>query len=115
MGIFALDHVQLAMPAGREKEARAFYGSLLGFAEQAKPANLVARGGCWFSRGSIKLHLGIEQDFRPAKKPIRRFWSMTWQTCEKHLKQRAAMWLRMNRLRDITGFMSMIPSETASK
>ncbi|MDR6188647.1 VOC family protein [Agrobacterium pusense] len=68
MGIFALDHVQLAMPAGREKEARAFYGSLLGFAEQAKPANLVARGGCWFSRGSIKLHLGVEQDFRPAKK-----------------------------------------------
>ncbi|MFK3689252.1 VOC family protein [Agrobacterium tumefaciens] len=68
MGILALDHVQLAMPAGREEEARAFYGSLLGFVEQAKPVNLGARGGCWFSRGSTKLHLGVEQDFRPAKK-----------------------------------------------
>ncbi|MGV1989065.1 VOC family protein [Agrobacterium sp. 22-221-1] len=68
MAILALDHVQLAMPAGREDEARAFYGGLLGFAEQAKPANLAARGGCWFSRGSIKLHLGVELDFRPAKK-----------------------------------------------
>ncbi|PZR51455.1 MAG: glyoxalase, partial [Stutzerimonas stutzeri] len=53
MAILALDHVQLAMPAGREDEARSFYGGLLGFAEQAKPANLAARGGCWFSRGSI--------------------------------------------------------------
>lgn len=68
MAILALDHVQLAMPAGREDEARSFYGGLLGFAEQAKPANLAVRGGCWFSRGSIKLHLGVEQDFRPAKK-----------------------------------------------
>lgn len=115
MAIVALDHVQLAMPAGREDEARSFYGDLLGFAEQAKPANLAARGGCWFSRGSIKLHLGVEQDFRRRRKPIRPFWSMIWQPCEKHLKQQAAMWLRMSRLKGITGFMSMIPSETASK
>ncbi len=46
MAILALDHVQLAMPAGREGEARAFYGGLLGFAEEIKPANLAARGGC---------------------------------------------------------------------
>ena len=68
MAILALDHVQLAMPVGREDEARAFYGDLLGFAEQAKPANLAARGGCWFTCGPIKLYLGIEQDFRPARK-----------------------------------------------
>ncbi|MDP9559589.1 UNVERIFIED_ORG: catechol 2,3-dioxygenase-like lactoylglutathione lyase family enzyme [Rhizobium nepotum] len=68
MAILALDHLQLAMPVGREDEARAFYGDLLGFAEQAKPANLAARGGCWFSSGPIKLHLGIDQDFRPARK-----------------------------------------------
>lgn len=68
MAILALDHVQLAMPAGREEEARRFYSDLLGFTEQAKPANLAARGGCWFTRGPIKLHLGVEQDFRPARK-----------------------------------------------
>ncbi len=68
MAILALDHVQLAMPAGREEEARRFYGGLLGFAEQVKPANLAARGGCWFSCGPIKLHLGVEQDFHPARK-----------------------------------------------
>ncbi|KJF65852.1 VOC family protein [Rhizobium nepotum] len=68
MAILALDHVQLAMPAGREDDARAFYSGLLSFAEQAKPANLAARGGCWFTCGPIKLHLGVEQDFRPARK-----------------------------------------------
>ncbi|MBO9656058.1 VOC family protein [Rhizobium sp. BR 250] len=68
MAILALDHLQLAIPAGREEEARAFYGGLLGFMEQAKPANLAARGGCWFACGPIKLHLGVEQDFRPARK-----------------------------------------------
>ncbi|MCZ4429658.1 VOC family protein [Agrobacterium sp. SOY23] len=68
MAILALDHLQLAIPAGREEDARAFYGGLLGFMEQAKPANLAARGGCWFACGPIKLHLGVEQDFRPARK-----------------------------------------------
>ena len=68
MPILAYDHVQLAMPAGREAEARAFYAALLGFAEAAKPANLARRGGCWFELGPIKLHLGVEADFRPARK-----------------------------------------------
>ena len=68
MPIKSLDHIQLAMPAGREAEARAFYQALLGIPEKAKPANLVKRGGCWFERGSIKIHLGVENDFRPARK-----------------------------------------------
>ncbi|EGL64629.1 hypothetical protein AGRO_2839 [Agrobacterium sp. ATCC 31749] len=68
MAILALDHVQLAMPAGREEEARRFYGDLLGFVEQAKPENLAMRGGCWFICGLMKLHLGVEQNFRPARK-----------------------------------------------
>ena len=68
MPIIALDHVQLAMPAGREPEARAFYAGLLGLAEVAKPPNLVKRGGCWFERGAVKVHLGVEEAFRPARK-----------------------------------------------
>jgi len=29
---------------------------------------LAARGGCWFRAGAVQLHLGIEADFRPARK-----------------------------------------------
>jgi catechol 2,3-dioxygenase-like lactoylglutathione lyase family enzyme len=63
-----LDHVLLAMPPNREADARAFYGDLLGMPEVPKPANLEARGGCWFACGALKLHLGVEPDFRPARK-----------------------------------------------
>ena len=66
--IVGLDHVQVAIPAGGEDAARAFYGSLLGMAEVAKPAPLAVRGGCWFTAGSAVLHLGVEDPFRPARK-----------------------------------------------
>ena len=56
------------MPAGREAEARAFYHGLLGIPEAPKPPNLAKRGGCWFERGALKIHLGVEADFRPARK-----------------------------------------------
>jgi diguanylate cyclase (GGDEF)-like protein/PAS domain S-box-containing protein len=67
---FGIDHVQLAMPAGpqAEEEAEGFYGSLLGFERVPKPAELAARGGCWFSSGTVQLHLGVEEPFRPARK-----------------------------------------------
>ena len=64
----SIDHVQLAMPAGGEERARAFYGMLLGMAEVPKPAELAKRGGCWFACGPVQVHLGVEDDFRPAKK-----------------------------------------------
>ena len=63
-----LHHVQLAMPAGGEDEARRFFGDLLGMAELAKPPALAARGGVWFRTGSLEVHLGVEADFRPATK-----------------------------------------------
>ena len=68
MPILALDHVQLAMPSGGEDAARAFYAGLLGMREQEKPDNLARRGGCWFIAGDARLHLGVEEPFRPAKK-----------------------------------------------
>jgi catechol 2,3-dioxygenase-like lactoylglutathione lyase family enzyme len=64
----ALDHVQLAMPPNREDEARAFYEGVLGIPEVPKPAHLAARGGAWFERGSLKVHLGVEEGFAPARK-----------------------------------------------
>jgi catechol 2,3-dioxygenase-like lactoylglutathione lyase family enzyme len=56
------------MPPGGEQEARAFYGRLLGLEEVAKPPALARQGGCWFRRGELELHLGVEEDFRPARK-----------------------------------------------
>lgn len=66
--LVALDHVQLAMPAGGEERAEAFYGHLLGLVRQPKPEPLAARGGCWFSSGPVTLHLGVDPEFRPARK-----------------------------------------------
>jgi catechol 2,3-dioxygenase-like lactoylglutathione lyase family enzyme len=66
--ILGLDHVQLAMPAGQEAAARAFYSGVLGLVEETKPANLAARGGVWFRGGALQLHLGVDSDFRAARK-----------------------------------------------
>lgn len=63
-----LHHVQVAMPAGGEDVARAFYGGVLGMAEVEKPADLKARGGCWFRGGGWEVHLGVEPEFVPARK-----------------------------------------------
>ncbi|QIG48344.1 glyoxalase [Nordella sp. HKS 07] len=68
MGLVQLDHIQLAMPKGGEELGRRFYCELLGLAEVEKPDNLRARGGCWFEKDAIKVHLGVEVDFRPARK-----------------------------------------------
>jgi hypothetical protein len=59
MRVDHIDHVQLAMPAGREHEVRAFYQDVLGIPEIAKPPHLAERGGCWFERGALKVHLGV--------------------------------------------------------
>lgn len=66
--VTSIDHVQLAMPAGSETDAVAFYEGLLGIPEVAKPGPMAVRGGCWFESGALKVHLGVDPDFRPAKK-----------------------------------------------
>lgn len=66
--LVAVDHVQLAAPPGSEDDLRAYYVGVLGMTEIPKPPVLAARGGCWFGAGAVQLHLGIEADFRPAKK-----------------------------------------------
>jgi catechol 2,3-dioxygenase-like lactoylglutathione lyase family enzyme len=66
--IIDFDHVQLAMPAGQEAAARAFYSGVLGLTEELKPANPAGRGGAWFRGGAVRLHLGVDADFRPAGK-----------------------------------------------
>ncbi len=71
--VLRLDHVQLAMPLGEEAAAVAFYEGILGVQQVPKPANLAARGGCWFESDGppdsrLKIHLGVDDDFRAAKK-----------------------------------------------
>ncbi|MFJ2102169.1 VOC family protein [Streptomyces sp. EN16] len=68
VGLAAVDHVQLAAPPGTEDTLRAFYADALGMTEIPKPPVLAARGGCWFASGPVQLHLGVEEDFHPAKK-----------------------------------------------
>ena len=64
----AIDHIQLAMPPGEEEKARRFYAGVLGWAEIPKPAELADRGGAWFESGLARIHLGVEPNFRAAKK-----------------------------------------------
>ena len=66
--VVGFDHVQLAMPAGGEADAQAFYEGLLGLPRVPKPPHLEVRGGCWFENDAVKVHLGVEDPFRPARK-----------------------------------------------
>jgi catechol 2,3-dioxygenase-like lactoylglutathione lyase family enzyme len=66
--ILGIDHIQLAMPAGQEDTARTFYSGLLNIPEVPKPPELDKRGGVWFENGLVKVHLGIDANFRPALK-----------------------------------------------
>jgi catechol 2,3-dioxygenase-like lactoylglutathione lyase family enzyme len=68
MKILGLDHIQLAMPPGQEAQARRFYREILGLAEIPKPVPLASRGGCWFEGPGIVVHLGVEENFTPARK-----------------------------------------------
>ena len=63
-----IDHIQLAIPEGKEDQARAFYGVGLGLTEVPKPDALKNKGGAWFESGSVQVHLGVDRDFRPARK-----------------------------------------------
>jgi catechol 2,3-dioxygenase-like lactoylglutathione lyase family enzyme len=68
MAVRRIDHILIAMPPGREEEARTFYAGVLGLTEQIKPPQLAARGGCWFESGGLEAHLGVEKNFVPARK-----------------------------------------------
>jgi catechol 2,3-dioxygenase-like lactoylglutathione lyase family enzyme len=63
-----IDHVQLAAPPGCEADARRFFVELLGLTEVPKPPAMAVRGGVWFQCGAQQIHIGVEKDFRAAKK-----------------------------------------------
>jgi len=114
MPIERLDHVQLAMPAGGEDAARRFYDETLGIPEVQKPAHLAKRGGCWFENGSVKIHLGVEQDFRPARKAHPALVVSDLSALIECLWTRDIAWSRTKPSRAMIVAMSMIHSATAS-
>ncbi|NNN33645.1 glyoxalase [Streptomyces sp. S3(2020)] len=85
-----IDHVQLAAPPGSEERLRAYYVGVLGMAEVPKPPVLAARGGCWFRVGAVQLHLGVEEDFRPARKAHPGLWVTDIETYAARLEARGA-------------------------
>ena len=68
MTVVVIDHVQLAMPESGGAAAQEFYEGLLGLRRVPKPPHLERRGGCWFENANVKVHLGVDADFRPARK-----------------------------------------------
>lgn len=112
MQVLHIDHIQLAMPAGREDEARAFYRDVLGIAEIAKPTNLAARGGCRFESGSLKVHLGVEEGFAPARKAHLLSSSRVCANWPLPCNAPDTTCGRISLLKVTTGCMSMIPSGT---
>ncbi|MBA2556222.1 MAG: glyoxalase [Chloroflexi bacterium] len=87
MRLTGVDHVQLAIPPNGERTARAFYGGLLGLREVAKPAALASRGGCWFVGLGIHLHLGVADDFQPARKAHPAFCVANLSVLRRRLKE----------------------------
>lgn len=66
--IVGIHHVQLAMPHGEEETATRFYEGVLAISRVSKPEHLATRGGCWFESGEVRIHLGVEAAFVPARK-----------------------------------------------
>lgn len=88
MGIIAIEHVQLAMPPEQEDRARMFYEQILGIPEVPKPKDLANRGGVWFERGPLKVHLGVEENFVAAKKAHPAFLVSDLADMVEHMKQK---------------------------
>lgn len=63
-----IDHIQLAMPAGKEEIARGFFRDILNLNELEKPEPLASRGGCWFENKYVTIHCGVEKEFSAARK-----------------------------------------------
>ena len=66
MKILAFDHINIAMPADGEAQARAFYGDVLNLTEIAVPMALAGYPVIWFQSGDVVIHLGVDEDFHPS-------------------------------------------------
>jgi catechol 2,3-dioxygenase-like lactoylglutathione lyase family enzyme len=104
-----LDHIQIAVPANEEDKARAFYSDLLGLQEIEKPGLLRTRGGCWFRVGTQQLHLGVEAEFKPAKKAHPAFRVENYEALQKQLMVNGFTVTPDNMLEDVERFYTHDP------
>ncbi len=104
-----LDHIQIAMPSGGEDDARSFFSGLLGMVEEDKPYPLSTRGGCWFRKGSVIIHVGVDKDFVPQKKGHPGFIFPDLKELERKLKKEGYDVIWDNALADRTRFYSNDP------
>ena len=88
MFINRIDHIQLAAPIGSEEIAQSFYQEILRLQEIEKPADLKKNGGVWFSNGFVQIHVGIEENFVPAKKAHPAFEVSDIETFSTHLHEK---------------------------
>lgn len=93
-----IDHVQLAAPMGGEDKARDFFVGLLGFEEIEKPELLRKNGGVWFMAGTIQLHIGVEEEFIPAKKAHPAFRVTNIDELKQYLNEKKVKYVDDNRL-----------------
>ncbi len=107
--ITQLDHVQLAMPVGGEPLARSFYVNVLGLTEVEKPSPQKERGGCWFNSGSVKIHLGVEDDFHPARKAHPAFLVSDLNSLEKKLLEHGHQVIQDKQIEGYRRFYSYDP------
>jgi catechol 2,3-dioxygenase-like lactoylglutathione lyase family enzyme len=103
------DHIQLAIPANEETNARRFYSDLLNLQEIEKPDALKARGGCWFQVGALQLHLGVEADFKPAKKAHPAFRVNDYKDLQRCLEQAGFIVTPDDMLEDVERFYTHDP------
>jgi catechol 2,3-dioxygenase-like lactoylglutathione lyase family enzyme len=104
-----IDHIQIAAPEGCESAARNFYGSILGMKEVEKPPVLRARGGCWFECGAQQVHIGVEQNFRAAKKAHPAFAVFPLDELRKTLRDRGVIVVDDDNLPDARRFYAEDP------
>ncbi|MFD0770055.1 VOC family protein [Bacillus sp. CGMCC 1.60114] len=107
--IQGIDHVQLAAPAGCEEKARTFYGDILGLEEIPKPEELKKRGGCWFRCGNQEIHIGVEQNFSPAKKAHPAFFVQHIEHFQDDLTQKGVSVIADTARPDVTRFYVLDP------
>jgi len=107
--ILRIDHVQIAAPKGCEAAAREFYGGMLGMQEVEKPETLRGRGGCWFQCGEQQLHVGVEAEFRAARKAHPAFAVDHLDGLQKRLGERGVRITEDDRLAGVERFYAEDP------
>jgi hypothetical protein len=100
--MFEIDHVQITAPQGCEREARAFFGELLGLPEIEKPEPLDPEGAAGFRSVPVNCTSELRLSFAPLRKRTR------------PLRQTSILQSAARNQHFLTKFVSSFSSESAS-